>query len=319
MDLLCLGFALRQLYLSLRSLRVAASEDPLEAKYDGQELGENAEDQSMECEEDSSIKEEESPEMGTREMFAGQSVRGLVNLWNRGEQSFVVKAIEASFCSVDNFTECLHTFDAASLDRTIESGDRGDLDFSFTPSENMIGGGRLQLAVKVLYEDEDGTSFVSTLFNESMMVVRDDLAFLNGIRLPSFLAAVAGVVICGLRVSISSRVRNMPTWKTARISSRLLPLRTILKTGKRANCKKKSGAELATGAVEKPSAFRGQTREKNYWKGSMDKVVFTSSILALAIYNLCRFSTADEESRIMPQHWSTQEVFPTLYEEEVSL
>uniref|UniRef100_A0A915DBG3 Uncharacterized protein n=1 Tax=Ditylenchus dipsaci TaxID=166011 RepID=A0A915DBG3_9BILA len=38
----------------------------------------------------------------------------------------------------------------------------------------------------------------------------------------------------------------------------------------------------------------------------------------LRIRQFRRFSTADEESRILPQHWSTQEVFPTLHEEEVS-
>jgi len=136
-----------------------------------------------------------SPELSSRELFADHAVAVAITFWNRGNRPLVVKDIEASLYNASDITELVHNFNPAVLDHSIGAAKKENLDYSFTPLDQFVGAGYLQLVVSTHYEDEDGFPFVHTLFNETMNVVHDDLAFLSDNRFRCLVVALLGVVI----------------------------------------------------------------------------------------------------------------------------
>uniref|UniRef100_A0A915CTJ4 Translocon-associated protein subunit alpha n=1 Tax=Ditylenchus dipsaci TaxID=166011 RepID=A0A915CTJ4_9BILA len=168
-------FGLTVLLLSLQILWVTASEDPL--KDDGQdELCESAEDHRL------SVRK---TRQSKKRSIARYPDSFLIM------QKVLLSSPHAQFPFVSLLNRRKWRCLLVSLSKVC-----------FTPSEDVIGDGRLQLAVKVLYEDEDGTSFVITVFNESMLVVKTTLLSLMEFVCLAFWLPLLVLSFCGSRVSI---------------------------------------------------------------------------------------------------------------------
>jgi len=111
-----------------------------------------------------------------KELVAGQLVKFLIGFANRGEKDFIVKASDTSFRYPGDYSYHIQNFTLAKYDQLVQPKQEATFDYAFIPSEQFIGR-PLGLVINLHYVDQDGTFFTTTVFNETVQIVEDEMAF----------------------------------------------------------------------------------------------------------------------------------------------
>lgn len=111
-----------------------------------------------------------------RELVAGQIVKFLAGLANKGEKDIIVKTCETSFRYPMDFSYHIQNFSAVRYERLVQPREEATFDYAFIPSDMFIGR-PLGLVVNLHYVDTDGQYYVSAVFNETITIVEDDTGF----------------------------------------------------------------------------------------------------------------------------------------------
>jgi len=116
-----------------------------------------------------------SPE-NSRDLIAGKIVKYLVGFANRGEKDFIINFAETSFRYPMDFSYYIQNYTAARYNRAVSPKQEATFDYAFIPHESFIGR-PLGLVVELQYVDQDGQTFIHTVFNETVNIVEDESAF----------------------------------------------------------------------------------------------------------------------------------------------
>ncbi|VDN51936.1 unnamed protein product [Dracunculus medinensis] len=110
------------------------------------------------------------------EFPGGKPVKFLFGAQNRGERDFIFSSCEASFRYPQDFKYRIQNFTKMLYNRVVAPKQEATFDYAFFASEQYAGR-PVGLVVELNYEDSEGTSFVSTIFNETVVITEDDTSF----------------------------------------------------------------------------------------------------------------------------------------------
>uniref|UniRef100_A0A914MCC3 Translocon-associated protein subunit alpha n=1 Tax=Meloidogyne incognita TaxID=6306 RepID=A0A914MCC3_MELIC len=137
----------------------------------------------------------------SRELIAGQIVKVLIGIANKGERDLIVKSCETSFRYPLDFSYYTqnsgpYKFSTVRYERLVQPKQEATFDYAFIPSDVFIGR-PLGLVVDLHYVDTDGQYFVSAVFNETVTITEDETGF-NTETYFIYLILAGFVVILGL-------------------------------------------------------------------------------------------------------------------------
>nr|CAD2201879.1 unnamed protein product [Meloidogyne enterolobii] len=112
----------------------------------------------------------------SRELVAGQIVKVLIGIANKGERDLIVKSCETSFRYPLDFSYYTQNFSTVRYERLVQPKQEATFDYAFIPSDVFIGR-PLGLVVDLHYVDTDGQYFVSAVFNETVTITEDETGF----------------------------------------------------------------------------------------------------------------------------------------------
>jgi len=112
----------------------------------------------------------------TRDLIAGKIVKYLIGFANRGEKDFIINFAETSFRYPMDFSYHIQNYTAARYNRVVPPKQEATFDYAFIPSDAFIGR-PLGLVVELQYVDQEGQTFVHTVFNETVNIVEDESSF----------------------------------------------------------------------------------------------------------------------------------------------
>ncbi|XP_050311565.1 LOW QUALITY PROTEIN: translocon-associated protein subunit alpha [Anthonomus grandis grandis] len=186
-----------------------AEEDPIdedEADVEGEENDVTATEESEEEEEEALSKA--SPDADTillfvkpalpqgasqLELTAGTPVEFLVGFRNKGQQEFVVDAIDASFRYPMDFNFFIQNFSAIPYNKIVKPEQEATFFYSFMPSETFAGR-PFGLNINLNYHDVSGNAFQEAVYNETVQIVELDEGF-DGETFFLYIFLAAGVVL----------------------------------------------------------------------------------------------------------------------------
>lgn len=176
------------LLLSLGSSVSAADQDDLEEEEDEGRVESDepvaaTEDKDAEPEDDLASTPESSPDAETvmvfthpannKELPAGKLVKFLVSLYNRGDKSFTVESLDASFRYPMDYSFYIQNYTAAKYNRKVAPLEEASFDYAFVPSESFAAR-PFGLTVLLHYKDSDGIAYRSAVFNETVQIIEDE-------------------------------------------------------------------------------------------------------------------------------------------------
>ncbi|XP_022908354.1 translocon-associated protein subunit alpha [Onthophagus taurus] len=183
-----------------------ADEDPLEdeAEVEGEADIEPVAETEDEEEE---VKSKASPDADTTLLFvrpvstgstqmdlpAGIPVEFLVGFKNKGQQSFILETIDASFRYPMDFNYYIQNFSAIHYNREVKPSQEATLAYSFEPSESFAGR-PFGLSINLNYRDEFGAAFQEAVFNETVQIIELEEG-LDGETFFLYVFLAAGVVL----------------------------------------------------------------------------------------------------------------------------
>lgn len=129
------------------------------------------------------------------ELPAGKDVAFLVGFRNKGQQDFVVDAMEASFRYAMDFSFHLQNLSAIQYNRVVKPGEEATFAYSFFVSE-AYSARPYGLTVNLHYRDPAGAPYLTAVFNETINVVELDEG-LDGETLFLYLLLSALVALIG--------------------------------------------------------------------------------------------------------------------------
>ncbi|VDK44516.1 unnamed protein product [Anisakis simplex] len=134
----------------------------------------------------------------SKDLPGGKLVKFLIGFHNRGEKDFIVRHCETSFRYPQDFSYHIQNFTLARYERVVAPKQEASFDYAFFPSEQFAGR-PLGLVVELHYVDSEGAMFMSTLFNETVMIVEDESNFNTetGFLYIIFAAAVVLILLAG--------------------------------------------------------------------------------------------------------------------------
>ncbi|KAL7074246.1 hypothetical protein ACQ4LE_006892 [Meloidogyne hapla] len=112
----------------------------------------------------------------SRELIAGQIVKVLIGIANKGERDIIVKSCETSFRYPLDFSYYTQNFSTVRYERLVQPKQEATFDYAFIPSDVFVGR-PLGLVVDLHYVDTDGQYFVSAVFNETVTIAEDETGF----------------------------------------------------------------------------------------------------------------------------------------------
>ncbi|GJQ77227.1 hypothetical protein Trydic_g14896 [Trypoxylus dichotomus] len=127
------------------------------------------------------------------ELPGGLPVEFLVGFKNKGDQDFIIEAIDASFRYPMDFTYYIQNFSAIHYNRIVKPLHEVTLAYSFVPSETFAGR-PFGLNINLSYKDESGTSFQEAVFNETVQIIELEEG-LDGETFFLYVFLAAGVVL----------------------------------------------------------------------------------------------------------------------------
>jgi len=126
---------------------------------------------------------------------AGKLARLLVSFQNNGTLPFLVEGIDGSLRFPQDFSYFIQNFTSFQFNKVVEAERESTFEFAFTPSETFSQR-QFILVISLRYKNEDGKSFINSVFNKTITVVDSDEGF-DGetFFLYVFLAGVAVLLV----------------------------------------------------------------------------------------------------------------------------
>ncbi|KAF7636456.1 hypothetical protein Mgra_00004044 [Meloidogyne graminicola] len=112
----------------------------------------------------------------SRDLIAGQIVKVLIGIANKGERDIIVKSCETSFRYPLDFSYYTQNFSTIRYERLVQPKQEATFDYAFIPSDVFVGR-PLGLVVDLHYVDTDGQYFISSVFNETVTISEDESGF----------------------------------------------------------------------------------------------------------------------------------------------
>ncbi|KAG8232542.1 hypothetical protein J437_LFUL012892 [Ladona fulva] len=108
---------------------------------------------------------------GSLELPAGNLVELLIGFSNKGEQEFVLEAVDASFRYPMDFAFHIQNFSTIAYNKVVPPSQEATLAYSFIPSETFAGR-PFGLSVNLHYRDSlSGAVYKESVYNETVQVV----------------------------------------------------------------------------------------------------------------------------------------------------
>lgn len=143
--------------------------------------------------------------VGTTDLPAGHTIRFLVGFTNKGEKTFTVQSLECSFRYPQDYNFFIQNYTTAQYNQDVGSRKQATFEYGFTPNEGFAGR-PFGLSILLNYKDEEGNSFMSPVFNETVNIVEPDEGLIDGetFFLYVFLAAIAVLLLVGAQQLLAS-------------------------------------------------------------------------------------------------------------------
>ncbi|MFH4975424.1 hypothetical protein AB6A40_002133 [Gnathostoma spinigerum] len=134
----------------------------------------------------------------SKDLPSGKLVKFLIGFQNRGEKDFIVQSCETSFRYPQDFRYYIQNFTSARYERAVPPKQEATFDYAFFPSEQFAGR-PLGLVVQLHYRDSEDSVFMTTVFNETVMIVEDESNFNTetGFLYVIFVSAIILILLAG--------------------------------------------------------------------------------------------------------------------------
>ncbi|MFT7811960.1 translocon-associated protein subunit alpha-like [Arapaima gigas] len=142
------------------------------------------------------------------EFPANEVVKFLVGFSNKGSLDFTVRSLEASFRYPQDFHFYIQNFTALPLNTVVQPQRQASFDYSFIPAQPMAGR-PFGLVILLNYQDSEGNSFQSTVYNQTVTITELDEG-LDGetVFMYVFLSGVVVLLLFGIYQVLESRTRK---------------------------------------------------------------------------------------------------------------
>ncbi|XP_070491756.1 translocon-associated protein subunit alpha [Chironomus tepperi] len=107
------------------------------------------------------------------ELPGGVPVEFLIGFMNKGKNDFIIESVEASFRYPMDFNYYIQNFSAIAYNREVKQESEATVSYSFMPSESFAGR-PFGLNIAINYRDSNGSPFVESVFNETVLITELD-------------------------------------------------------------------------------------------------------------------------------------------------
>ncbi|XP_066539105.1 translocon-associated protein subunit alpha isoform X2 [Hoplias malabaricus] len=199
---------------------VIAEDEDDEAEVEDDDHTELTEEKDEEEEETLTGEVKPSPNADTTILFvkgedfpANNIVKFLLGFTNKGNETFVVESLDASFRYPQDFQFYIQNFTALQLGTVVPPQRQATFEYSFIPAEPM-GGRPFGLVINLNYKDTNGNIFQDAVFNQTVTITeKEDGLDGETIFMYVFLSGLGLLVVVGLHQLLESRKRRRPVAK----------------------------------------------------------------------------------------------------------
>lgn len=113
---------------------------------------------------------------GSTEVVAGEPVKALIGMSNKGDEDFIVTLVEGSLRYPQDFSFHIQNFSVLYYEQYVPPGTHASFLYPFVPSDMFVAR-TLGLVISVYYKTAAGSEFRSDVFNDTVSIVEVEEGF----------------------------------------------------------------------------------------------------------------------------------------------